>query len=86
MIDFLNQLKFKFSEIITLKQYSKSEESIMITESDRSLLVINESDEAIQERCEMSYIQNYEENHKYFFISHLHDDKNEQTEKITFFF
>lgn len=86
MTDFANQLRFEFSEIAALKQYLKSEESVMITQNDKPLLITDNSDEARQKRCEMSHIQSYEENCKYLFINYLHDDKDEQTERITFFF
>jgi len=86
MADLADQLRFEFFEIAALKQYLKSEESVMITQNNRPLLVTDGSGEARQERCEMSHIQSYEEDCKYLFISHLHDDRNEQTERITFFF
>ena len=34
----------------------------------------------------MLYIQNYGKNRKFLFITHLHDDKNKQFKKITFYF
>jgi hypothetical protein len=80
MADLTDQLRFEFSEIAALKQYLKSEESVMVTQNNRPLLITDDSDEARQKRCEMSHIQSYEENHKYLFISHLHDNKDEQTE------
>ena len=86
MADLADQLGFESSEIAALKQYLKSEESVMVTQNDRPLLITDGSGEARQERCEMPHIQSYEENRKYLFISHLHDDKDEQAEGITFFF
>lgn len=86
MADLADQLGFEFSEIAALKQYLKSEESVMVTQNNRPLLITDGSDEARQKRCKMSHIQSYEEDCKYLFISHLHNDKDEQTEGITSFF
>jgi hypothetical protein len=48
-----DQLGFEFSEIAALKQYLKSEESVMVTQNDRPLLITDGSDEARQRdvRC-----------------------------------
>lgn len=86
MADLTDQLGFESSEIAALKQYLKSEESVMVTQNNRPLLITDGSGEARQERCEMPHIQSYEEDCKYLFISHLHDDRDEQAEGITFFF
>jgi len=86
MADLADQLGFESPEIAALKQYSKSEESVMVTQNDRPLLVTDGPGEARQERCGMPHIQSYEEDRKYLFISHLHDDRDEQAEGITSFF
>ena len=86
MTDLADQLKFESSEITALKQYSKFETSMIRTEKNKSLLVTDDSEKAKKKRREMSHIQSYKKNQKYLFISHLHDDRNEQKEKITSFF
>ncbi len=86
MTDLVNRLKFESLEIIALKQFSKSADSTIVEENERSALVTNDSEEIRKDRCEMSHVQNYEENHKFLFITHLYDDRNEQFEGITFYF
>ena len=86
MADLAAQLGFESPEITTLKQYPKSEDSMIITGSNRPFLVTDGPGEAKKERYGMPRIQNYEEDRKYLFISHLHDDRDEQGEGITSFF
>lgn len=50
------------------------------------MLVTDGPEQTKRERCEMSHNQSYEENHKFLFITHLHDNRNEQSERITSFF
>jgi len=86
MIDLVNRLSFELSEIRVLQQYSRSQKTSVATENNRSMLITDDSEETRRERCEMSHIQSYEENRKFLFITHLHDDRNEQSERITLFF
>ena len=86
MSDLVDRLSFEFTEMTALQQYSRSQEITVTTGNNRPLLVTDEPEEIKRDRCEMSHVRSYEENHKFLFITHLHDDKNEQSEKITSFF
>ncbi len=78
MTDLINYLEFKLSEITALKQFSKSADSSIIRENERPVLVMKGSGKIKKDKCEMLHVQNYEENCKFLFISHLHDNRDEQ--------
>lgn len=86
MTDLANRLRFESPEIIVLKQFSKSADSTIVEGNEKPALVTNDSEEIRKDRCEMPHVQNYEENRKFLFITHLYDDRNEQSEGITFYF
>ena len=86
IINFVNRLKFEFFKITALKQYSNFTDSTAITENNKFSFVTTDSEEIIKERFEILRVQSYKENRKFLFITYLHNDKNEQFKKITFFF
>ena len=86
MIDLANCLKFESFKIIALKQFSKLANSTIVKENERLAFVTNNLEKTKKDKCEMLYVQNYEENRKFLFITYLHNDKNKQFEKITFYF
>ena len=86
MADLADQLGFRSSEISALKQYSKPADAVMVIESGKPLLIMDGPGETKKERCGMPHIQNHEQDLKFLFITHLHDDRNEQSEGITSFF
>ena len=86
MIDLANRLGFEPPAIRALQQYSRSQETPEATGNNRPMLVTDGPGETRRERCGMPHIQSYEEDRKFLFITHLHDDRNEQSEGITSFF
>jgi len=86
MADLADRLGFESPEIRALQQYPRSQETAVATGNNRPVLVTDGPGETRRERCGMPYIQSYEEDRKFLFITHLHDDRNEQSEGITSFF
>ena len=86
MADLANQLGFGSSEITALRQYPKSADSAMATGNSRPILVTVGPGETKKERCGMPHIRSYHDDRQFLFVSHLHDDRNEQSEGITSFF
>jgi len=86
LIDLANRLGFEPPAIRALQQYSRSQETPEATGNNRPMLVTDGPGETRRERCGMPHIQSYEEDRKFLFITHLHDDRNEQSEGITSFF
>lgn len=86
MTDLANRLGFESPEITALKQFSKSADSTIVGGNERSALVTDGSGKIRKDRCGMSHVQNYEEDRKFLFITHLYDDRNEQSERITSYF
>ena len=86
LIDLVNRLRFESFEITALKQFSKSADSTIIRENEKLTLVTDDSEKIRKDKCEILHTQNYEEDRKFLFITHLLDNKYEQFEKITFYF
>ena len=86
MTDLVNHLRFESFEIIVLTQFSKSTDPMIVRENEKPAIVTNDSGKIRKDRCEMPHTQNYEEDRKFLFITHLHDDRDEQFEEITFYF
>ena len=86
MADLANRLGFESSEITALKQHPNSTDSSAVTGNNRPILVTAGPGETRKERCGMPHIQSYQDDRKFVFIPHLHDDRNEQSEGITSFF
>ncbi len=86
MADLANRLGFESSEITAFKQFPKSADSTIIRGNGKPTLVTDGPGEIRKDRCGMPHTQNYEEDRKFLFITHLHDDKDEQSEGITSYF
>ncbi len=86
MIDLANQLGFEPPEIRALQQYSQSQETPVATVNNKPMLITDGPGQTKRERCGMPHNQSYEEDRIFLFITHLHDDRNEQSEGITSFF
>ena len=86
MADLATRLGFQSSEISALREYPKSANSAVTTESHSPFLVTDGPGEAERCRCGIRRTQDYEENRQYMFIRHLHDNRYEQGEGITCFF
>lgn len=86
MADLANRLGFESTDITTLKQYPNSADSTAVIENNRPILVTAGPGETREHRCGMSHIQSYLDNRKFLFLTHLHDDRHEQSEGITSFF
>jgi len=83
MADLANRLGFESPEITALKQFSKSADPTIVEGNERPALVTDDPGEIRKDRCGMPHVQNYEEDHKFLFITHLYDDRDEQSEGIT---
>ncbi len=86
MADLANCLGFESSEIAELKQFPKSADPTIIRGNERPALVTDGPGEPRKDRCGTPYVQNYEEDRKFLYITHLHDDRDEQSEGITSYF
>jgi len=86
MVDLANLLGFESSEIIALKQFPKSADPTIVRGNERPALVTDGLGEIRKDRCGMPHAQNYEEDRKFLFITHLHEDRDEQSEWITSYF
>ncbi len=86
MADLANRLGFESSDITALKQYPSSADLNAVTEKSRPILVTAGPGEPREQRCGMPHIQNYRNDRNCLFITHLHDDRDEQSEGITSFF
>ena len=86
MADLVNHLRFESSKIIILKQLSKSADLMLVRENKKSTLVMDGPGKIRKDRCGMPHAQNYEEDCKFLFITHLHDNRYEQSEGITSYF
>jgi len=86
MADLANRLGFESSDIIALKQYPNSADSTAVIENNGPILVTAGPGETREQRCGMPHIQSYIDDRKFLFLTHLHDDRDEQSEGITSFF
>jgi len=86
MADLANRLGFESSEITALKQFPKSADPPIVRGNEKPALVTEGPGETRKDRCGMPHVQNYEEDRKFLFITHLHDDRDEQSEGITSYF
>ncbi|KAL9127435.1 MAG: hypothetical protein Q9217_003687 [Psora testacea] len=86
MADLANRLGFESSEINALKQFPKPADPMIIRGNEKPTLVTDGPGEIRKDRCGMPHAQNYEEDRKFVFITHLHDDRDEQSEGITSYF
>ena len=86
MADLANRLGFESSEITALKQLPKSADPTLVRGNEKPTLVTDGPGEIRKDRCGMPHAQNYEENRKFLFITHLHDNRYEQSEGITSYF
>ena len=86
MADLANRLGFESSEITALKQFSKSADSTIVSGNEKPALVTDGPGEIRKDRCGMPHTQSYEEDRKFLFITHLHEDRDEQSEGITSYF
>ena len=86
MADLAHHLGFESSEITALKQFPKSANPPILRGNEKPALVTDGPGEIRKDRCGLPYAQNYEEDRKYLFITHLHDDRYEQSEGITSYF
>jgi len=86
MANLANYLRFESFKIIALKQFPKLANSSIVRENEKLALVTNDLEKIRKDKCEMSHAQNYEEDRKFLFITHLHDNKYKQFERITFYF
>ena len=86
MADLANRLWFESSDIVALKQYSNSTDSTAVIENNRPILVTAGPGETREQRCGMPHIQSYKDDRQFLFLTHLHDDRDEQSEGITSFF
>jgi len=86
MADLANHLGFESSEITALKQFPKSADPPIVRGNEKPALVTDGSGEISKDRCGMPHAQNYEEDRKFLFITHLHDNRYEQSEGITSYF
>lgn len=59
---------------------------MIVKENKKSAIVTDDSEKIKKNKYRMSHTQNYKNDHKFLFITHLHDDKDEQFKKITFYF
>jgi len=86
MADLANRLGFESSEITALKQFPKSANPTIVRGNEKPALVTDGPGEIRKDRCGMPHTQNYEEDRKFLFITHLHEDRDEQSEGITSYF
>ncbi len=86
MADLANYLEFESSEITALKQFLKSADPPIIGGNETPTIVTDGLGEIRKDRCGMPHAQNYEEDRKFLFINHLHDNRYEQSEGITSYF
>lgn len=68
IINLARQLSFEFSKINTLRKHSRSIDFTTTTKNHRSSLVTDDSKKVKRFRCDISRIENYEENRAYLFI------------------
>ena len=86
MVDLANHLRFESFEIIALKQFPKLVDPTIVRGNEKLALVTNGLGKIRKDRCEIPHAQNYEEDRKFLFITHLHNDRDEQFKGITFYF
>ena len=86
MADLANRLGFESSEIAALKKFPKSADPTVERGNEKPALVTDGPGEIRKDRCGMPRAQSYEEDRKFLFINHLHDERNEQSEAITSYF
>lgn len=86
MANLANCLGFESSDIIALKQFPKLANPTIVRGNERPALVTNDLGEPRKDRCETPHVQNYEEDRKFLYITHLHDDRDEQSKGITSYF
>ncbi|KAL2044423.1 hypothetical protein N7G274_003128 [Stereocaulon virgatum] len=86
MADLANCLGFESSEITALKQFPKSADPTMASGNERPALVTDGPEEPRKDRCGTPHVQNYEEDRRFLYLTHLHDDRDEQSEGITSYF
>ena len=86
MADLASRLGFESSEITALTQFPKSIDPIIVRGNKKPAIVTDSPGEIRKDRYGMPYTQNYEEDRKFLFITHLHDDRDKQSERITSYF
>ena len=79
-------LGFQSSSISTLRRHPKTAALETTTPNARPLLVTAGQSLAKVDRCGLPRVQDYQENHIYFYLPHLHEIRNEQADTITPFF
>jgi len=86
MADLANYLGFKSSEITALKQFPTSADPTIVRGNERPAFVTDSPGEPRKDRCGTPHVQNYKEDRKFLYITHLLDDRDEQSEGITSYF
>ena len=86
MADLANRLGFESSEITALKQFPKSADPTLVRGNEKPALITDGPGEIRKDRCGIPHTQNYEEDRKFLFITHLLDNRYEQSEGITSYF
>lgn len=86
MADLANRLGFESSEITALTQFPKSTDPMIVRGNEKPAIVTDGPGEIRKDRYGVPHTQNYEEDRKFLFIIHLHDDRDEQSEGITSYF
>ena len=86
MADLASRLGFKSSEITALKQFLKSVDPTLVREDEKPTLIMDGPEEIRKDRCGILHTQNYEEDRQFLFITHLLDNRYEQSEGITSYF
>ncbi len=75
--DLANYLGFKSSEITALKQFPTSVDLTIVRGNERPAFVIDSLGEPRKDRCGTPHVQNYKEDRKFLYITHLLDDRDE---------
>ena len=86
MADLANRLGFESSEITAFTQFPKSTDPMIVRGNEKPAIVTDGPGEIRKDRCGMPHTHNYEEDRQFLFITHLHDDRDEQSEGITSYF
>ena len=86
MADLANRLGFESSEITALKQFPKSADPTLVRGNEKPALITDGPGEIRKDRCGIPHTQNYEEDRQFLFITHLLDNRYEQSEGITSYF
>ena len=76
MADLANRLGFESSEITALTQFLKLIDLIIVRGNKKPAIIMDSPGEIRKDRCGILYTQNYEEDRKFLFITHLYNNRD----------